>query len=172
MPRTIFTADPNLLLRRSQERELAKSDVERGAGERTLESFSIGETSQIADSMSVPSSCSTTTTSIAPLKVAGFIEFHVLETEPPKLRTYCIALYRTCTAVDSSGRLRRMGKGRVSSRGQGRGRVESLTQAGKGGTDAIEGKEKLCGRSSWKPSLHRSGIRKKWRPERSGKSVM
>lgn len=54
----------------------------------------------------VPSSCSTTITSMAPLNVAGlfrsagnavdshkvhyFIEFHVLETEPLRLRTYCI----------------------------------------------------------------------------------
>ena len=38
-----------------------------------------------------PSSCSTTMTSIAPLRVAGLIEFHVLETEPDKERTYCMA---------------------------------------------------------------------------------
>ena len=30
-------------------------------------------------------------TSIAPLKVAGLMEFHVLETDPPRLRTYCIS---------------------------------------------------------------------------------
>ena len=37
-----------------------------------------------------PSGCCTTITSIAPLKVAGFIEFHVLETAPDIERTYCI----------------------------------------------------------------------------------
>lgn len=31
-------------------------------------------------------------TSIAPLSVAGLIEFHVLDTDPPILRTYCISL--------------------------------------------------------------------------------
>lgn len=31
-----------------------------------------------------------TITSIAPLKVAGLIEFQVLDTEPLILRTYCI----------------------------------------------------------------------------------
>lgn len=31
-------------------------------------------------------------TSIAPLRVAGFIEFHVLETEPDIDRTYCMVL--------------------------------------------------------------------------------
>lgn len=41
---------------------------------------------------SVPSSCSTTMTSIAPLSVAGLMEFHVLDTEPPILLTYCISL--------------------------------------------------------------------------------
>lgn len=41
---------------------------------------------------SEPSSCSTTITSIAPERVAGFIEFQVLETEPEMERTYCIAL--------------------------------------------------------------------------------
>jgi hypothetical protein len=40
---------------------------------------------------SEPSSCSTTMTSIAPLRVAGLIEFHVLDTEPDKDRTYCMA---------------------------------------------------------------------------------
>lgn len=30
-------------------------------------------------------------TSIAPLRVAGLIEFHVFETDPPMLRTYCIS---------------------------------------------------------------------------------
>jgi len=29
-------------------------------------------------------------TSIAPLRVAGLIEFHVLVTDPPQLLTYCI----------------------------------------------------------------------------------
>lgn len=29
-------------------------------------------------------------TSIAPLKVAGLMEFHVFETDPLMLRTYCI----------------------------------------------------------------------------------
>ena len=38
----------------------------------------------------MPSSCSTTMTSIAPDNVAGLIEFHVLETPLPRLRTYCI----------------------------------------------------------------------------------
>lgn len=37
-----------------------------------------------------PSSCSITITSMAPLNVAGLIEFHVLETEPLILRTYCM----------------------------------------------------------------------------------
>ena len=40
--------------------------------------------------MSLPSSCSSTITSIAPLSVAGLIEFHVLDTDPLMLRTYCI----------------------------------------------------------------------------------
>jgi hypothetical protein len=39
-----------------------------------------------------PSSCSTTMTSMAPLRVAGLIEFHVLDTEPEMDRTYCIPL--------------------------------------------------------------------------------
>lgn len=39
----------------------------------------------------IPSSCSTTITSIAPLSVAGLMEFHVLDTEPPMLRTYCMS---------------------------------------------------------------------------------
>lgn len=38
-----------------------------------------------------PSSCSTTMTSIAPLRVAGLIEFQVFETEPEMERTYCIS---------------------------------------------------------------------------------
>lgn len=38
----------------------------------------------------VPSSSSTTMTSIAPLKVAGLIEFQVFETDPLILLTYCI----------------------------------------------------------------------------------
>lgn len=38
----------------------------------------------------LPSLPSTTTTSIAPLRVAGFIEFHVFDTEPEIERTYCI----------------------------------------------------------------------------------
>lgn len=42
-------------------------------------------------SRNIPSSCSTTTTSIAPLSVAGLIEFQVFETDPLKLRTYCMA---------------------------------------------------------------------------------
>lgn len=42
--------------------------------------------------LTLPSSCSTTITSIAPLKVAGLMEFHVLDTDPPILRTYCILL--------------------------------------------------------------------------------
>ena len=37
-----------------------------------------------------PSSCSTTMTSMAPLKVAGLMEFHVLVTELLTLLTYCI----------------------------------------------------------------------------------
>ena len=37
-----------------------------------------------------PSSCSTTMTSIAPLRVAGFMEFHVFVTELLTLRTYCM----------------------------------------------------------------------------------
>jgi hypothetical protein len=39
-----------------------------------------------------PSSCSTTITSMAPLRVAGFIEFHVFETDPLMLLTYCMAV--------------------------------------------------------------------------------
>ena len=39
-----------------------------------------------------PSSCSTTMTSIAPLSVAGLIEFQVFDTEPPRLLTYCISM--------------------------------------------------------------------------------
>jgi hypothetical protein len=31
-------------------------------------------------------------TSIAPLRVAGLMEFHVLDTEPEMDRTYCIPL--------------------------------------------------------------------------------
>ena len=38
-----------------------------------------------------PSFCSTTITSMAPLSVAGLIEFHVLDTDPPRLRTYCMS---------------------------------------------------------------------------------
>lgn len=38
----------------------------------------------------VPSSCSTTITSMAPLRVAGLMEFHVFETDPLILLTYCI----------------------------------------------------------------------------------
>lgn len=38
----------------------------------------------------LPSSLSTTTTSMAPLSVAGFIEFHVLDTDPDIDLTYCI----------------------------------------------------------------------------------
>ena len=39
----------------------------------------------------VPSSCSTTITSMAPLSVDGLMEFHVLETDPLMLLTYCMA---------------------------------------------------------------------------------
>lgn len=39
----------------------------------------------------LPSSCSITMTSIAPLNVAGLMEFHVFDTEPLILRTYCIS---------------------------------------------------------------------------------
>lgn len=41
-----------------------------------------------------------TITSIAPLSVAGLIEFHVFETGPLKLRTYCIlaAVSSPCVA--------------------------------------------------------------------------
>jgi hypothetical protein len=36
-------------------------------------------------------------TSMAPLRVAGLIEFHVLDTDPEMDRTYCIPLYvRKC----------------------------------------------------------------------------
>lgn len=45
-------------------------------------------------SMTLPSTCSTTITSIAPLNVAGLMEFHVFETDPPILRTYCMSPYR------------------------------------------------------------------------------
>jgi len=38
----------------------------------------------------VPSSCSTTMTSIAPLRVAGLIEFHAVETESLRFLTYCM----------------------------------------------------------------------------------
>ena len=43
------------------------------------------------EDLCVPSSCSITITSIAPLSVAGLIEFHVLDTDPPILLTYCIS---------------------------------------------------------------------------------
>lgn len=41
--------------------------------------------------MNAPSSCSTTTTSIAPERVDGLMEFHVFDTEPDSERTYCIS---------------------------------------------------------------------------------
>jgi hypothetical protein len=81
----------NLLLRRSKERELAEADVERRARKAAY--------SQVRDSLhdlinrlagNRPSSCSITITSMAPLRVAGLIEFQVLETGPLRLRTYCI----------------------------------------------------------------------------------
>lgn len=55
-----------------------------------------------------PSSCSITMTSIAPLSVAGLMEFHVFDTDPLILRTYCISgvgerhgwvLLMRCTSV-------------------------------------------------------------------------
>jgi hypothetical protein len=52
--------------------------------------LSICEASEHHEIDDSPSSCSMTITSIAPLKVAGFMEFQVLETEPLMLLTYCI----------------------------------------------------------------------------------
>ena len=40
-------------------------------------------------------------TSIAPLSVAGLIEFHVLDTDPPILRTYCMSLCYTKKRPDN-----------------------------------------------------------------------
>lgn len=42
----------------------------------------------------VPSSCSTTITSMAPLRVAGLIEFHAVETESLRFLTYCMVCER------------------------------------------------------------------------------
>lgn len=42
--------------------------------------------------INLPSSSSTTITSIAPLNVAGLMEFQVFETDPLMLLTYCILL--------------------------------------------------------------------------------
>ena len=41
-----------------------------------------------------------TMTSMAPLSVAGLIEFHVFETEPLRLRTYCILPVGSSTLGD------------------------------------------------------------------------
>jgi hypothetical protein len=51
----------------------------------------------------LPSSCSITITSIAPLKVAGFMEFQVLETEPLMLLTYCIPHERDSQKTQNAG---------------------------------------------------------------------
>ena len=47
------------------------------------------------EEQALPSGCSTTITSIAPLSVAGLMEFQVLETAPDMERTYCILATRT-----------------------------------------------------------------------------
>jgi len=65
----------------------------------------------------VPSSCSTTITSMAPLRVAGLMEFHVFETEPLILLTYCIVdierlklnIHSADDGKDDEGKLRKMG---------------------------------------------------------------
>ena len=43
-------------------------------------------------------------TSMAPLKVAGLMEFHVLDTEPEIDRTYCIPFY-VGSAMTEQGRM-------------------------------------------------------------------
>lgn len=53
-----------------------------------------------------PSSCSTTMTSMAPLRVAGLMEFHAVETESLRFRTYCIVLdCRRCVRDGGGGAL-------------------------------------------------------------------
>lgn len=82
----------HFLFKWTQERELAKTDMKRRASEGPLEESCQPSPSFLKGALDhhSPSSCSMTITSIAPLNVAGLIEFHVLETEPPILRTYCI----------------------------------------------------------------------------------
>jgi len=55
---------------------------------KALRSVIIDECIELLD---LPFSCSTTMTSIAPLKVAGFMELYVLATEPAIPRTYCMS---------------------------------------------------------------------------------
>jgi hypothetical protein len=77
----------DLLVRRSQELELAEADVEGRAGESPWRKSAADRERGVR---SEPSARSTTTTSMAPLRVAGLMEFQVLDTEPEMERTYCI----------------------------------------------------------------------------------
>lgn len=79
-----------LLFVRPKQGEFAEPDVERRASQRAYTTISNIVAKHRASEPHPPSSCSTTITSMAPLSVAGLIEFHVLDTGPLKLRTYCI----------------------------------------------------------------------------------
>jgi hypothetical protein len=73
---------------KGEEAEICQSVRGKASTQGSLNSVSEPGVCQLFD---LPSSCSTTMTSIAPLNVAGLIEFQLLETPLVMDRTYCIA---------------------------------------------------------------------------------